>query len=238
MPQDNQPDAADHLADFDPDQEAADRRAFIERSARDRARAQGDAEQDEIEHAIVRRKNQLTEEMRLAKSNRSKGRARPRAGDVLHVTLGRGLARRSRAGCTFGRLPGGASHSVTVLGDPHEDVLARQKKGELVVTLHGAEMLLDDDCLVVHGEAVSADIETERAARKQVEVELAAARAELAALREARMNAPESKDGRPSRLPAARAAAAAAAGAADPRSLGKTAVDPDGVLFPEDGAKK
>lgn len=156
-----------------------------------------DPEEAAARLALKQAENELAERARLAASNRKRGLAVPVVGNKLYVRTAKGIKRRSRAGVTFHEE---RSTEVTVVEDEFGS-------GENEVSVHGAEMILGDDALNVN--APSATDSELTAARKELEAarsEMAAQSAEIARLRAARMNAPESKDGRPTRLMAADAA--------------------------------
>lgn len=141
--------------------------------------------------------NEAKERDRLAASNRARGITAPAPGDKLYVRTAKGIKRRSRAGVVFHE-----DHKIEVTV-----VDADTTSGANQVSVHGAEMILADDALNVN--APSATDSELTAARQELETAkaaLAASQAENARLRAARMNAPESKDGRPTRLIAADAA--------------------------------
>lgn len=151
---------------------------------------------------IAARNNELARR-RLHFINRKRGIPTPKDGDVLHVQLQRGLERRTRGGVKFSK---GPSVPVRVLDESDEEVGRLQRAGQNVVSIHGAEMLHDDDSLIVRYEAShEADLESANARVAAAEARAEAAEAELLRQRklwEAHKNAPESTDGRPTRLDA------------------------------------
>jgi len=160
---------------------------------------------------------------RLARDNRKAGQPEPRAGMVMHVRVANGLKRRTRGGLKFS---GATSIPVEVTELDDFDVAERQRAGKNVVNVAGAEAILADDALIVRPDSHGGeDVAAERARADAAEKELSELKSELAKLRAARQAAPESSEGRPTRLQAAARA----------RGAGDAAVDPDGKLFPEKG---
>lgn len=104
----------------------------------------------------------------LAKSNRERDLAEPKAGGSLFVATARGLRLRARAGLAFSPTPA----EVKVADVSDAEIARRQKTGEYVVNAYGAEQILADSNaehlgLVVFGSkndasaAVATDISTE-----------------------------------------------------------------------------
>ena len=139
---------------------------------------------------------------RQAKLNRAKGLPEPTVGTRLHVMTARGIKQRSRAGLAFTAT---SRVEVEVVAGTDEEVAKRQGHGQLVVNADGAERILADDGLVATTDAnlVNAQQELARAQALIAELEgkLLVDREKAAA--EAMRAAPESPDGRPTRLPAA-----------------------------------
>jgi hypothetical protein len=189
-------------------------------------------EREEARHRIVTEQNLKRDRIMRRRRNKEAGYPRaPMPGDKLYVSVERSLQRRSRAGLRFER---GQPQAVEVVALSDEDVLKEQKAGKYVVNPYGADMIIEDTSLILaRGPQAASDDVVERNA--QLEEELQLARAELKKLRDARANAPESTDGKPSRLPAARAAAAnpgdqttrTQAGGQSPTSKAAVAADED-----------
>jgi hypothetical protein len=171
-------------------------------------------EQEQLRNAKISRDNERRERVRVRRANQAKGFAAPRIGQTYHVQLDSSITRRSRSGTRFEK---NTRISVEVVSD--EDYAAAKAKNAAapVVTVLGAEYILEDDALHVfeapdpgHDSEVlrqrNADLEAEAAVIREDNARL---RAQLAE-RSARMNAPESTDGRPTRIPAAQAARASA----------------------------
>lgn len=146
----------------------------------------------------------------VAKANRAKGHPEPKVGDTFYGWLRKQVRGnvRTREGISFE--PG---QNVKILvGDPDsaEHVAAAQKAGGPLVSIDGMERIFEDDTLVVGRDMTAVASEHLAAANAraaelaQQNAELAQRNAELEAkVAEAMRNAPESTDGRPSRLPAA-----------------------------------
>lgn len=162
-------------------------------------------ELEQERHAITTQQNELRERLRLREANEAKGHAEPKPGDKLHVQLDGSVTRRGRAGIRFER---GARVELEVIDGTEEDVAAKQRAGAAVVSVLGAERIFEDTALHVFSAPMSPDeVEDLRAAKAAVEEELRVTRAErdelTAKVRAARMSAPDSPDGRPTRLAAA-----------------------------------
>lgn len=190
-------------------------------------------EQEQQRNAIIIKENDRRERIRIRRDNAARGFDQPKPGDKLHVQLdGSAGVRRTRAGIKFER---GVRVTVEVVDMSEEDVrdaqAGRLSPAELaklpdestrewaarvrvqernVVSVYGAEQILEDSALHIYQHAPAADeeaLEALRARNLQLEEEIRAShadRAELARLRrEARMNAPDTNDGRPTRLRAA-----------------------------------
>lgn len=182
-----------------------------------------DFEREQEKHALITAENERRTRLRLAAANRKRGLPEPKGGDVLHVRLVGGMKRRTRGGLKFAA---GASVEVRVVDGPDAEVAERQRKGDSVVSVNGAEEILGDDGAFAVRAAPHGDdaelLAAERQRADSAEAKLKLLQAEIASMKAAR-SAPESTDGRPTRLPAARAA----------RGAAEAAVDPDGKLFPE-----
>lgn len=85
------------------------------------------------------REEKLQREL-LAATNREEGRAAPKHGDKLVVATAKGLKVRGRAGLAFSPTP----TEVKVEDVSDEEIATRQKTGEYVVNLHGAEQIIAD----------------------------------------------------------------------------------------------
>lgn len=182
-------------------------------------------EVDQIRHAKVNEQNERREIHRIRKSNQRKGYDAPEIGAVYHVQLDGSVTRRTRGavrrsdgtvipGVRFER---NKRVEITVVDDESAIAAKALNADAPVVTVLGMEYILDDDALHVFESAMTeVDAEELRRANVAQEEELKVTRAEAdrlrrenAELRAARMNAPESTDGRPTRLPAANSAKAA-----------------------------
>lgn len=149
-------------------------------------------------HQEVIEQNEARERERIARTNRSRGIVAPRVGDVLRVSTARGIKRRNRGGVRFDE--GAAREVVVVESDP--TLLARQRAGEAVVSVDGAEQILGDSALNVGAAAIAAPHDF--VPREQHEAEIATLTAQLAAAR--RQAGPDPGDGTSSRLKAAQRA--------------------------------
>jgi len=127
-------------------------------------------------------------------SDRAWGKFPP--GTRMHVSSARGITRRTRAGVAFNAK---ASTEVLVVEGTDAEIAARVSHGEAVVSPLGAESIVNDDGLIVHGGPRSA------AAQVAADDELAKAKAELAAARaelaKVRSSSSPKNDGGPTRLP-------------------------------------
>lgn len=171
------------------------------------------AEMMEATNRLVTQENTLRERLRVARDNRRKGLPAPAVGAKLYVSLDRAIDARRRAGVRFER---GHRSTIEVIDATDEEVIAIQEKNVFpkgvdgVVNVWGAEQILEDDALLVHQTAEAVDPQEVKGLRdhnQAVERENAALREEVAKLRQARMAAPPSAHGEPSRLIAAREAA-------------------------------
>lgn len=163
-------------------------------------------ELEQERHAITTKQNEVRERLRLRQANKAKGHDEPKPGDVLHVQLDGSVSRRGRAGIRFER---GARVELKVIEGTEEEVAAEQRAGKAVISVLGAERIFEDSALHVFSTPMSADeVADLRAANLALEEELRETKAERdelsAKMRQARMSAPESPDGRPTRLAAAR----------------------------------
>lgn len=153
--------------------------------------------------------NEAKERARQAAENRAAGIEEPKPGTRLFVTTARGIARRSRAGCTFHS----EGKELVLVVDEHHPVGrikddAGKELGGWWVNAYGAETILADTGLNVTSqgatEADASDLRKQLAAK---DAELAALKAEHhRVLRDARMGAKDTGDGSPARLLAARKA--------------------------------
>lgn len=170
--------------------------------------AQMDPEEQARQHAETLAKNEARERARVAAANRAAGHAEPKPGDKLYVSLAlRDIKSRSRAGVTFSE---GKRTEVVVVDVEDTDaaraeLAARHIKGDKVVSVAGAELILADTGLNVRPVSVDdADASDLRAQLARVTAERDQAKLDYQrAVSEARRNAPESTDGSPSKLRAA-----------------------------------
>lgn len=172
-------------------------------------------ELEQRRHQITLAQNDERERRRLRKANQANGHDEPTPGTVLHVQLDGSVTRRNRAGIRFER---NTRVPVLVVEGDEFEIAARRGRGEMVVSVQGAEQIYADTALHVFGQASSdADVDTLRSQKDTLEEELRVMRSENDALnariKAARLAAPESTDGRPTRL---RAAAAARGGTEGP----------------------
>lgn len=192
-------------------------------------------ELDERRNKLVNAENAIREAKRVYDANRAAGHPVPEDGDKWMVALDSKVARRSRSGLQFERdqrLP------VEVLDLPEDEIKARQANGERVVSLMGAEYILEDSALyVIQGaddDRKVAELEAAHAKIAELEEELRLSRSEQAQLdakkRQARQSAPESPTGAPTRLQAARAVEGetpSAEASASPAATPAAKQDPD-----------
>lgn len=191
-------------------------------------------ELDQLRHMKITAQNAKREQRRRRAANQVKGFDEPRPGQVLHVQLDGALTRRSRAGIRFER---NVRIEVKVVSDQDYATTKAKNQAAHVVTVDGAESIFEDMALHVFevpmgDDDLAALIQSNRDLEEVVKVERdenARLRAALAE-RKARMAAPDSPDGRPSRLPAAQAARAenAKASVAATQPGGGFGVDPTG----------
>ncbi len=140
--------------------------------------------------------------VKLALKNRAAGLPEPRPGDRLYVQLQVGIPARSRAGVVF------VQNKRTVVEVVDSDASAEDRKPgsgvDACVTPAQAEEILADTALSV-GARSSTEVDGAklRAQLDRVEAENQKLRQQI---RDARMNAKDGGDGRPSRLDAARRA--------------------------------
>lgn len=170
------------------------------------------AEQMEVTNRLVTAENDKRTRLRRARDNRAKGHEAPRPGTRMFISLDRAIEARRRAGHRFER---GQRATILIVDATDEEIAKAQERGVFpegvdgVVNVDGAERILEDDALMVHQSAHGLeDIDALRREKDALAAELARAREENATLRQARMAAPPSKQGEPSRLIAAREAAA------------------------------
>jgi hypothetical protein len=175
-------------------------------------------ELEQLRNAKVTRDNEKREMVRVRRANQAKGFAAPKVGQTYHVQLDSSISRRSRSGTRFEK-----NHRVAVTVVTNEEFEAAKARSATapVVTVLGAEYILEDDALHVFEAPMSDhDVDALRQRNVELEDEARTAREDNARLRQqlaeraARMSAPESTEGRPTRIPAAQAARAAAAGKA------------------------
>lgn len=175
---------------------------------------------DQLRHTLVNEINEKRERHRLRSANAAKGHKEPKVGEKLHVQLDSSITRRTRAGMRFEK---GSRVMLTVVSD--EDYAAAKAKSDIapVVTVFGAERILEDTALhVFESPATDNDVAELRKQNEQLEADLRAAQDQNADLRRAmdamraRRDAPESTDGKPTKLPAQAAARATAAQASAP----------------------
>lgn len=175
-----------------------------------------DIEKEERLRKIETSRNELRDRRDRARRNRRNKIPQPKVGDVLHVSVARGLNRRSRAGITFPKGPS-VPVVVTALSDDEIDEMhkgGRTLDGKQVTNTDGAERILEDGYgegagLIVRSEAFGGEdlaAANQRAAKAERERDEAIA--ELQRYRDAQRAAGESPDGRPTRLPALEAAKA------------------------------
>ena len=170
---------------------------------------------EEARHAKISAENAHRERARLHRDNRRAGHPVPKDGDTFYVSLDRTVPRRTRSGLKFEK--DNPRVAVQIRDLPDAEIAEMQRSGVYVVGIEGAERLLEDAALHVHHRAQDLDdrdVEALRAQTRAVEEELKTTREELKRLRDARMNAPDKGDGRPSRIPAGQAAGAKPAGEA------------------------
>lgn len=168
-----------------------------------------DHEKERLKHQAIADRNLRRERARRATKNRRRGLPEPKIGDFLHVAIARGISQRNRAGLIFER---NKSTKVEVV-DVEAEALADRQRTELVVDVAGAELLLEDDALIVRqSPAGDEDMLEARATIESHLAEIAKLRAELdlargSAKKDARRAASAAdNDVAPSRLAAAKAA--------------------------------
>lgn len=186
---------------------------------------------DQLRHERVAQLNEKRERFRLRRANQKKGFDEPKVGQTYHVQLDGSISRRTRGSVLLEdgtRIPGvrfekNARVRVTVLSDEEcRDVKARAPDAA-VVTVMGAERILEDGALhVFEGPMDDADVENLKSKNLQLEEELKATRDDHARLTralaemKARRDAPESAEGKPTKLAAQRAVRTGAAETAVP----------------------
>jgi hypothetical protein len=144
-------------------------------------------------HAKIIEDNEARTRANRAAANRARNLPAPVVGSKMFVTCVRGIPRRGRAGLRFDPI---ARREVEVVDLEPAELAARQLAGASVVSVDGAEQILEDESLIVY--KVQAHGEDDKA---QLTAENAELRAQLAA---ARRNAPaDPGDGSSSRLKAA-----------------------------------
>lgn len=204
-------------------------------------------EKQEHRHRLVTADNERRVRVMRARSNRRNHSEipAPKVGTTYYVSLARGLIRRNRAGVKF---EAGVRVEVKVVDGDEAELRQKNHAGATpaLVTINGAEEIIEDDALTIYPRPELADEDVTnalleaRARNAALEQELKTTRAEAAQLREARMNAKDEGDGKPARLMAqAQAREAAAAGkpaqstAAAPAGKPKLAADEDFAGTPE-----
>lgn len=195
-----------------------------------------DHDKEQARHNAIRELNVTRDRARRAVKNRNQGHAQPKPGDVLHVSLARGLDRRTRAGIIFMK---GPSQEVKIVDASDDRIVELRARGQAVVNVHGAEELLEDSgphgALVVRAAAFSEEDVTQQAAvildlerqNRELRAQLEQERAELQKKREARRAAVDTGDGKPVRLAAARQAVQGAKTEGKPGDA-EDAAKPDG----------
>jgi hypothetical protein len=191
---------------------------------------------EELRHARIRELNSMRERYRLRRANQKKGFDEPKVGQTYHVQLDGSVTRRSRGSDpAFPGVPGvrferNKRVTVTVVSDEEYGEIKARDRDAPVVTVHGADRILEDDALHVFETPVTdLDLDTlvqerddARAALEQQQQENARLQQAIAAMK-ARREAPESTDGRPTKLPAQAAAKATAQTSAPTSPAGKPA---------------
>lgn len=181
---------------------------------------------EQARHARVTQDNNLRERYRVRRANQARGFDEPTIGRTYHIQLDGSVTRRTRSGMRFER---NRRVELTVVSD--EDFAAAKARSPEapVVTVLGAEYIIEDSALHVYETPLSdVDVDELKRSHAALEEEVRLTREDNTRLRAqlaeraARMSAPESSDGRPARLPAARAVRAAAEAAAAPTAPAPT----------------
>ncbi len=151
-------------------------------------------------HRQITVANEVRAVAKRAEANRAHGIAAPRVGGKLYVTTARGVLRRNRGGLRFEPT---IRREITVIDVGPVELLDRQRAGEGVASVDGAEQILADDSLVVHstGGAGEDDLAQATARNIVLEADNHELRAQLAAAR--KQAPPDPGDGSSSRLKAA-----------------------------------
>jgi len=175
---------------------------------------------DQLRHTLVNEINEKRERHRLRAANRAKGHDEPKVGQKLHVQLDSSITRRTRAGTRFEK---GTRVTLTIVSDQEYAAAKAVSDAAPVVTVFGAERIIEDSALHVFESPMSdADVADLRRQNQELEEALAVERAAHADLRaahaamKARRDAPDSTDGKPTKLAAQAAARAAAPAASAP----------------------
>lgn len=140
--------------------------------------------------------NERYHRYQLAEQNRKAGFTAPATGAKLIVQCARGIKGRGRAGLRFTE----ARSDVMILDESDAQIAVRQRAGETVVSMHGAEEILADMSLVTFRGAAPDDLTIQKARDEMVELqaENERLRNELAARRKPKDDA--KVDGSPERL--------------------------------------
>lgn len=172
---------------------------------------------DQLRHSRMTAINEKRERLRLRRSNDKKGFEEPKVGQVYFVQLDGSITRRSRGRDPRWDYPGirferNKRVEITVVSDEDYEKTKSNTPDANVVTVHGAELIIEDGALHVFETPMSSeDIGEIRQRNTELEEELQLARAEVAKLRQAaaemkaRREAPDSPEGKPNKLAAARA---------------------------------
>lgn len=160
---------------------------------------------EQLRHQIVSDINAKRERFRLRAANQAKGFDEPKVGQTYHVQLDGSISRRQRGGLRFER---GARVEVKVVSDADFEKIKANAPDAPVVTVHGAERIIEDTAFHVFDRPMEEDAERLRQHNAQLVAELEAAREDAAELRramevmKARRAAPESPEGKPTKLAA------------------------------------
>lgn len=168
-------------------------------------------------HNKVLEDNRIRERIMIFRRLAARNIDEPKIGDVMHVRLDRSVSSlgRNRAGVRFER---DAKTTVVVVdatddeialargGQPstNDTILKAKVGGHWYVNTFGAAQILEDMALHVNSVANEVEAAELRDENARLASELAIAREQIAAAeRASRRAAPESADGRPTRIPAA-----------------------------------
>lgn len=186
------------------------------------------------------------ERLRLRADNHDRGHEEPKPGDRFYVQLDGSILRRRRSGVEFVR---NTRIGLVVVEGPEDEVRKMQMANKTidglgVVGVLGMEYIFEDHALHVFEVPLDeANVKALRDSHELLEKRLAEANAELEALRtekrNARMNAVDNGDGRPSRLPAQRSVKPAQApqASAPTPAVSPTTAQPDHAEHNEFGAE-